>query len=250
MQPQPQPQCRWPLSLSVDDELACVTLLLPPPIYKTHGTSPDLHAVTSSIRQTHGTPARAVSEEEMGLCVSRSSAPPTAKVIGLDGSMAQLAVPVTTREALGSSDAAFLCISDELRFDVPPRALADEEALQPGWLYFVLPLSMLRRPISGQEMAALAVQATSALPAAASGKGRKTARVVPLVDDGAGRDGGWSLQSYSYGKNGAVKTVHSRGHETIGKTRKGAAGYGSGTRRRAGVQRLRLSAIWEGDGSE
>uniref|UniRef100_A0ACD5XTD9 Uncharacterized protein n=1 Tax=Avena sativa TaxID=4498 RepID=A0ACD5XTD9_AVESA len=220
----------------------CRLLYKAAPARRTHGTP--ARFVTSSITRTH-----VVSEEEeMGSCVSRSPAPPTAKVIGLDGSMAQLSVPFTTREALGSSDAAFLCISDELRFDVPPRALADEETLRPGWLYFVLPLSMLRRPISGQEMAALAVQATSAVPAAATGKGRKAARVVPLVNDGAGPDGGgWSLQSYSYGKNGAVKTVHSRGHETIGKTRKGAAGYGSGTRRRAGVQRL--SAIWEGDGS-
>ncbi|XP_044460342.1 uncharacterized protein, partial [Triticum aestivum] len=64
--------------------------------------------------------------------------------------------------------AARVALLRELRFDAPARALAAEEALQPGWLYFALPMSMLRRPLSGQEMAALAVKASSAL-AVASG---------------------------------------------------------------------------------
>ncbi|KAF7000831.1 hypothetical protein CFC21_016633 [Triticum aestivum] len=39
-------------------------------------------------------------------------------------------------EALGdaASASSFLCSADELRFDAPARALAAEEALQPGWL--------------------------------------------------------------------------------------------------------------------
>ncbi|XBI32656.1 hypothetical protein VPH35_056079 [Triticum aestivum] len=72
-------------------------------------------------------------------------------------------------EALGdaASASSFLCSADELRFDAPARALAAEEALQPpGWLYFALPMSMLRRPLSGQEMAALTVKASSALTVA------------------------------------------------------------------------------------
>nr|CDM79991.1 unnamed protein product [Triticum aestivum] len=64
--------------------------------------------------------------------------------------------------------AARVALLRELRFDAPARALAAEEALQPGWLYFALPMSMRRRPLSGQEMAALAVKASSAL-AVASG---------------------------------------------------------------------------------
>ena len=104
----------------------------------------------------------------------------TAKVVGPDGSLVQFAAPVMAGEALGDAARAssFLCSADELRFDVPARALAADEALQPGWLYFALPMSMLRRPLSGQEMAALAVKASSAL-AVASGKGRQAARVAP-----------------------------------------------------------------------
>ncbi|KAM3276276.1 hypothetical protein ACQJBY_044576 [Aegilops geniculata] len=193
----------------------------------------------------------------MGSCVSRSTASPvegsgravaTAKVIGLDGSLAQFAAPVTAGEALldAAQEPSFLCSADELRFDAPARALAPEEALQPGGLYFALPMSMLRRPFSGQEMASLAVKASSAL-AVTSGKGRKAARVAPLVladDEGTGtEDGGWSHRAY--GKSDALKTVHGGG-ETVGKTRKRAAGsYGSGTSRPAGVQRL--SSILEAD---
>ncbi|KAM0869735.1 hypothetical protein ACQ4PT_040469 [Festuca glaucescens] len=91
----------------------------------------------------------------MGSCVSRSPATSagsgravaTAKVVGLDGSMTQYTAPVTACDVLVDNKrrqgaSVFLCSSDELRFDVPPRALADEEALQPGWLYFVLPMSL------------------------------------------------------------------------------------------------------------
>ncbi|KAM0861803.1 hypothetical protein ACQ4PT_045657 [Festuca glaucescens] len=149
----------------------------------------------------------------MGSCVSLSVAPPqpavaTAKVVHLDGSLAQYATSVTAREALGSdatSSSSFLCSCDELQFDAPARALADEEVLQPGCLYFALPVSMLRRPLSGQEMAALAVKASSAFAAVAnSGKGRGAARVAPLVAADEGEpDGGRDHQVY--GKYGTRK---------------------------------------------
>ena len=207
----------------------------------------------------------------MGSCASRSPAPAaasgsgravgnkTAKVIRLDGSMAQYAAPVTAREALvdAARVSSFLCSSDELRLDAPARALAAEELLQPGWLYFVLPMSMLRRPLSGQEMTALAVRASSALAVAsgissptrgkngaalagANGKRRKVAaRVAPLADDDdvAERD------------SSTRKRVLAAGDVAAGKARRGD-GYGGRRssrhrRRRAGAQRL--SAILEAD---
>ena len=173
----------------------------------------------------------------MGSCISRSPASSaaagsgravatkTAKVVDVDGSMAQFTAPVTAREALDSVQerrpgaSVFLCSSDELRFDVPARALAGDEALQPGWLYFVLPMSTLRRSLSGPEMAALAARASSALavasgvaspprrkngvgaPGANSKRRKAAARVAPLVvaDEIAGPDGG-SDHHHTYGK--------------------------------------------------
>ncbi|RLN35462.1 uncharacterized protein C2845_PM03G01740 [Panicum miliaceum] len=175
----------------------------------------------------------------MGSCVSFSRSPPpastaavaTAKVVNLDGSMAQFAGPVTAREALlelsrgegGGRRAAssspstpprFLCSSDGLGFDAPARALTADEALRPGQLYFALPAPMLRWPLSASDMAALAVRAATALAveaglaagglspqrrtkqgAAVDGKGRRrrqsTARVAPLLV-ASGKDDGRS----------------------------------------------------------
>ena len=103
----------------------------------------------------------------MGSCVSRSTAVPseaaaaaessvrtlTAKVVGLDGSLAQFAAPVTAHEALLAAGgtapspprASFLCCSDELDFDAPARALGARDALQPGQLYFALPANKIGR---------------------------------------------------------------------------------------------------------
>ncbi|KAL6656258.1 hypothetical protein ACP70R_007084 [Stipagrostis hirtigluma subsp. patula] len=218
----------------------------------------------------------------MGACVSLSRSPPageaelgrvvvvaapTAKVVDyLDGTMAQFVGPVTAREALESggvgrgreASAWFVCSSDELRFDAPARALAAEEALRPGQLYFALPAPMLRRPLSGKEMAALAVKASTALAVnaglvrrrkggagvGAAGKRRQTARrVAPLPTtvsgEGSQPEGGsWDHSAYSGARVAAFD-----GERTVGKTRHGARRR-SGARHRAGVQRL--TAIAEG----
>ncbi|CAN6204884.1 unnamed protein product [Urochloa humidicola] len=230
----------------------------------------------------------------MGSCVSFSRSPPaesssprapaaTARVVSMDGSMAQFAVPATARETLlalgdgagrrrGASSSSplprFLCSADELGFDAPPRALAAGEELRPAQLYFVLPAPMLRRPLSGDDMAALAVRAATALAAeaglsaggvmspqrgvkhgGAAGKGRRrqaTARVAPLLvvssgnDDDGRSDVSWDNDTHG-GGHATGKTVH-HGNRTVGKTRRGH-GYRSGARRGHGVQRL--SAIAE-----
>ncbi|KAM0861810.1 hypothetical protein ACQ4PT_045663 [Festuca glaucescens] len=174
--------------------------------------------------------------------------------------MTQYTAPVTAREVLGDDKShqgrpVFLCSSDELRFDAPPRALADKEELQSGWLYFVLPVSMHRLALYGHEMAALAVRASSALAVAsgvaspprrktgASNMQRKTSRVAPLVlveEDALLVDGGSSQQTYG----AAHKMVHGSG-EKVGKARKGAGYRSLRTRRAADVQRL--SSILEAD---
>ncbi|KAL2522878.1 uncharacterized protein Fot_26801 [Forsythia ovata] len=48
-------------------------------------------------------------------------------------------------------------------FDDVVSAVSDDEVLQPGQLYFALPLSRLKRRLKAEEMAALAVKASSAL---------------------------------------------------------------------------------------
>ncbi|CAN6196460.1 unnamed protein product [Urochloa humidicola] len=220
----------------------------------------------------------------MGSCVSRSGAMSepaaesvhalTAKVVGLDGSMAQFAAPVTALQALAAiavaagiitasspSNAHFLCCSDELDFDAPVRALAPRDALQPGQLYFALPVSMLERPLSAQDMAALAVKASAALgtaPIAAAGvppspdrsKARSNKqlrrqtsgrRVAPLVVVSADADGEWESDRV-HGGFGEARKAES-GDRTVGKARQGVVGNRGVARRLVAVQRL--SAIAE-----
>ncbi|CAN1225015.1 hypothetical protein LINGRAPRIM_LOCUS933 [Linum grandiflorum] len=50
-----------------------------------------------------------------------------------------------------------------MEFNDVVLAVSEEEELQPGQLYFALPLSWLKRPLQPEQMAALAVKANSAL---------------------------------------------------------------------------------------
>ncbi|CAL5082128.1 unnamed protein product [Urochloa decumbens] len=231
----------------------------------------------------------------MGSCVSRSGAMSesaaesvhaltTAKVVDLDGSMAQFAAPVTALEALGAiavaagitasspSNARFLCCSDELDFDSPVCALGAGDALRPGQLYFALPTSMLERPLSAQDMAALAVKASAALgtapvvaaadveaagvvppsldggkagAAARSSKRRRRQtterRVAPLVVVSAHADGEWESDRVHGGFGDARKAAS--GDRTVGKARQGVRTQKGVALRVAMVQRL--SAIAE-----
>jgi hypothetical protein len=223
----------------------------------------------------------------MGSCVSRSGTAAaesvsvsvhalTAKVVDLDGSMAQFAAPVTAHEALAatatataggggaapSSSSRFLCCSDALDFDAPITALAAHDALRPGQLYFALPTSMLGRPLSAQDMAALAVKACAALgtapvvaaadvAAAASSapslsldrseasRRQATGRVAPLVvvvSADADAHGEWKSYPVRGGYKDARKAARGGG-ETVGKARNGV-GYKGVTRDLASVQRL------------
>uniref|UniRef100_A0ACD5WDB2 Uncharacterized protein n=1 Tax=Avena sativa TaxID=4498 RepID=A0ACD5WDB2_AVESA len=63
----------------------------------------------------------------------------------------------------GASGACFLCSADGLELGGAVAAVAHDEELQPGQLYFVLPAAMRRRPLQAEEMAALAIRASAAL---------------------------------------------------------------------------------------
>ncbi|XP_066394590.1 uncharacterized protein [Miscanthus floridulus] len=252
-----------------------------------------IYILYSSPSPTHRNRDRKRRRRSMGSCVSRSGAAATstaaesvsvsvhaltAKVVDLDGSMAQFAAPVTAHEALSTTATAggggapppssprFLCCSDALDFDAPITALAAHDVLRPGQLYFALPTSMLGRPLSAQDMAALAVKACAALGtapvvaaadvAAAAGSvpssslGRSeastnrqqrwqaTGRVAPLVVVvSADAHGEWKSFPVRGGYKDARKAARGGGGETVGKARNGV-GYKGVARDLAPVQRL------------
>jgi hypothetical protein len=115
--------------------------------------------------------------------------PAPVRVIAADGSLKELpASPrVSVSDVLGGEAASFfVCNSDELYFNELPPALAAGELLLPAQIYFLLPATVLGRPLSSADMAALAVRASTALaakrPQRRGGKIKKV-RVVPVQEE-------------------------------------------------------------------
>jgi hypothetical protein len=93
-----------------------------------------------------------------------------ARVVLADGELQRFPGGTRATQALkaaaaasGGSGACFLCSADGLELGGAVAAVAGDEELQPGQLYFVLPASMRRRALQAEEMAALAIRASAAL---------------------------------------------------------------------------------------
>ena len=112
----------------------------------------------------------------MGNCNSNDSTRvATAKLILHDGQLQEFPYPVKVSYVLQKYPMCFICNSDEMGFDDVVTAISEDEVLQPGQLYFALPLNRLRHRLQAEEMAALAVKASSALMKSGGG-GEKCGR--------------------------------------------------------------------------
>ncbi|XP_016561892.2 uncharacterized protein LOC124895672 [Capsicum annuum] len=87
----------------------------------------------------------------------------TAKLILHDGRLQEFSYPVKASYLLQHDPTIFICNSDDMDFGNVVSAVSDEEELQLGQLYFALPLSHLKHKLKAEEMAALAMKASSAL---------------------------------------------------------------------------------------
>ncbi|XP_057969828.1 uncharacterized protein LOC131158904 [Malania oleifera] len=122
----------------------------------------------------------------MGICNScESTSVATAKLILQDGRLQEFQYPVKVSYVLQTDPTCFICNSDEMDFGDVVAAISADEELQPGQLYFALPLSKLKRPLQAEDMAALAVKASSALTKSGVGCGEKCKcgrkTVAPIV---------------------------------------------------------------------
>ncbi|KAK4781080.1 hypothetical protein SAY87_017186 [Trapa incisa] len=142
----------------------------------------------------------------MGICLSSrtfAADGDTAKLILQDGRLEELPCPVSVSQVLQSYDpTCFICDSDEMEFDDAVCAVNADEELRPGCLYFALPLSCLGRPMQAQDMAALAVMASTALMRRAAGH-RGCLRKVLFPVEGPRLE----LQMPVYGCNGGSGDV-------------------------------------------
>ncbi|KAJ4812456.1 HTH-type transcriptional regulator [Rhynchospora pubera] len=119
----------------------------------------------------------------MGQCTSaQATSPATVKLILPDGSLREFSWPVRPAYILGKDEqASFVCDSDTMEIDQIVTATAADKELRLGQIYFVLPRSMLNRPLKAEEMAALAVRASGALAKVSGSKKGHKGTVAPLV---------------------------------------------------------------------
>ncbi|KAJ6402775.1 hypothetical protein OIU84_014805 [Salix udensis] len=186
-------------------------------------------------------------------CESTSVA--TAKLIFEDGRLEEFSYPVRVSQILQGNPECFVCKADDMEFDEYVSAIDEDEHLQSGHLYFALPSSWLHSHLSTEQMAALAVKASSALMRMGSGGGCcwcGMKKVDPAIE--------WSSKSPTDETSPMVATAtHSDDGGGFVAERRGRSGggggfvaerrgrSGGGGRERTSTARLtpRLSAILE-----
>lgn len=110
----------------------------------------------------------------MGLCASchfttkkgrfMSHWSSTVKVINSgDGRLQEFKKPIRACHVLSGHPAAFLCSSDAMFVGCIAPQMPGNEELQMGQMYFIMPLSHSKNPLSLQELCSLAIKAGSAL---------------------------------------------------------------------------------------
>uniref|UniRef100_A0A0D9VZG9 Uncharacterized protein n=1 Tax=Leersia perrieri TaxID=77586 RepID=A0A0D9VZG9_9ORYZ len=137
----------------------------------------------------------------MGICVSCDAVEEgwaTARVVMPSGELREYssssqpaATAAMALEEIAGEGSWFLCDADGVGFEGHVVAVAGDEELRPGQIYFVLPAELRRRSLTREEVAALAVKASAALvkaaasaasPSVGAGGGRRRrGAVAPLV---------------------------------------------------------------------
>ncbi|RWW74957.1 hypothetical protein BHE74_00017045 [Ensete ventricosum] len=106
----------------------------------------------------------------MGNCAPVSSAKGgqqqwlrTAKVIRADGKMEEYETAVPAGRVVARSPGYYVCSGEAMQVGARPPVVGEGEQLQPGQLYFLLPLSYSRRPLSLPDLCLFAAKASAAL---------------------------------------------------------------------------------------
>ncbi|XP_010935659.1 uncharacterized protein [Elaeis guineensis] len=86
----------------------------------------------------------------------------TAKVIRLDGSLEEYNGAVRAGLVAAKSPGCYLCAGEAMEVGAHPPGVAEAEELQPGQLYFLLPISSSRHPLSLPDLCLLAIKASAA----------------------------------------------------------------------------------------
>eukprot|EP00261_Vitis_vinifera_P016955 XP_010646390.1 PREDICTED: uncharacterized protein LOC104878189 [Vitis vinifera] len=87
-----------------------------------------------------------------------------ARVIHVDGDQIQeFKQPIRARNITSQNPGCFICNSESMFIGSCVPQLPEEELLQPGQIYFLMPISRARIPLSLSDLCALAIKASSTL---------------------------------------------------------------------------------------
>ncbi|KAE8685493.1 STS14 protein-like [Hibiscus syriacus] len=91
--------------------------------------------------------------------VKRSST--AAKVVHLEGRVQEFRQSVQAKNIVSQNPGHFLCSSESMSIGTCVPHVLDEKELQPGQVYFLLPLSQSDKPLSLPDLCSLAIKATA-----------------------------------------------------------------------------------------
>ncbi|CAN6680250.1 unnamed protein product [Malus baccata var. baccata] len=89
--------------------------------------------------------------------------PTSSIVIDADGRMQELKRPTQSKHITSQNPNHFLCNSETMSIGTCLTHVPDEEELQPGQIYFLLPLRQTQKPLSLPDLCDLAIKASSAM---------------------------------------------------------------------------------------
>lgn len=87
----------------------------------------------------------------------------TVKIVHTDGSLQEFKQPIKANLVLSQNPNCFLCNSESMYVNSHLPHVADDEELQLGQIYFLVPLSKSHALLSLQELCSFAIKASSAL---------------------------------------------------------------------------------------
>ncbi|KAE8703794.1 putative STS14 protein precursor [Hibiscus syriacus] len=116
----------------------------------------------------------------MGACVSSTSTSRTAKTVGggssavkrsstsakvvhMDGRVQEFRQSLQAKNIVSQNPGHFLCNSESMTIGTSVPHVPGDEVLQPGQIYFLLPLSQSDKPLSLPDLCSLAIKASSGL---------------------------------------------------------------------------------------
>ncbi|KAK9942314.1 hypothetical protein M0R45_007986 [Rubus argutus] len=98
--------------------------------------------------------------KEGGRIINGSS---TVKIIHLDGKLQELRNPAKASHILSQNPNCFLCLSESMFLDSYAPHVPKDEELQLGQIYFLMPVSQSRAPLTLRDLCSLAIKASAAL---------------------------------------------------------------------------------------